>query len=457
MGTSHTLTHWNPEDRGFWDGDGHRIAARNLWISVASLTLSFAVWVLWSTVVVYLPAAGFRYSTNQLFWLAALPALSGATLRVVYAFAVPAFGGRRFTALATASLLLPAAGLGVAMLDPATPFEVMVLLALLAGLGGANFAGSMAHINALYPKAQVGWALGVSAGLGHTGVFLAQALVPWVVALPLFGWAGAVHPPGDASALWVHNAGFVWVLPILVTTVVAWFGMNDLANASSDFGEQAVVVRRPDTWRLCWLYLGTFGSFIGFSAAMPLVQHRLFPAEELATLLWSGPLAAALLRPFGGWLSDRQGGARITMACFTLMLAGLAVMAISLPGDASAGWHAGFVVGALLVFAGAGVGSASVFKMIPLVFAALARQPEGSRSRRARASQGRDDIEAAACLGFCSAIGAYGGFVIPKAFGSSLQWTDSPGPALLLFGAFYLSCLGLTWWHYGRHEARTPC
>lgn len=135
-----TLTVWTPEDKAFWASQGQAIAKLNLWISVPALFLAFAVWQLWSVVAVNLPQMGFQYSTNQLFWLAAAPALSGATLRIFYSFMVPVFGGRRWTAISTASLLIPAIGIGVAVQDPTTPYPTMLILALLCGLGGGNFS-----------------------------------------------------------------------------------------------------------------------------------------------------------------------------------------------------------------------------------------------------------------------------------------------------------------------------
>jgi MFS transporter, NNP family, nitrate/nitrite transporter len=195
MAAMSIIPHWNPEDRVFWERTGHRVATRNLWLSIPALTLAFAVWMLWSAVVVHLPAAGFHYSTNQLFWLTALPALSGATLRVFYAFAVPMVGGRRFTALATASLLLPALGIGFAVQDATTSYEWMVMLALLCGLGGGNFASSMAHISFLFPNANKGTALGLNAGLGHLGVAMVQFVVPLLACSGRWAVIHSLPPP----------------------------------------------------------------------------------------------------------------------------------------------------------------------------------------------------------------------------------------------------------------------
>lgn len=465
------LAHFNPEDAAFWRRTGHRVAARNLALSVAALMLAFAVWMLWSVVVVHLPAAGFRFSTNQLFWLAALPALSGATLRVFYAFAVPVFGGRRWTALSTASLLVPALGIGLALQDPTTSYETLVALALLCGLGGGNFASSMAHISHFYPRRRVGWALGLNAGLGNLGVSLAQALVPAVITIALFDTAPTTSGP---PPLWLANAGFVWVPLIVASSLAAWFGMNDLAAVRGTFGEQAEIFRRRHTWITCWLYLGTFGSFIGLAAAFPLLLASHFPASDAAHLAWLGPLVGAVLRPLGGWLSDRLGGARVTWWCLATMLLGTVALLQFLPAAAADGAGAGAGGGAaaaqamatagrllpvtasfMVLFAAAGIGSSSVFRMIPLIFARL--HGAGTGAAHDEAAARRAHTEGGATLGLCSAIGAYGGFVIPKSFGTSLAWTGSAVPALAMFAAFYLSCIALTWWHYSRPGAALPC
>ena len=195
--------------------------------------------------VIHLPRIGFNYSPNQLFWLAAVPALSGATFRAVYSFMVPVFGGRRWTAFSTASLLLPAVGLGMAIQNPDTSYGTMLLLALLCGLGGANFSSSMANISFFFPKAEKGTAMGLNAGLGNLGVSVAQFVVPLVITAGLFGALGGgaqTWTEGGASKqIWLQNAGFVWVPFIIASSLAAWFGMNDLASAKAGFAEQAVI------------------------------------------------------------------------------------------------------------------------------------------------------------------------------------------------------------------------
>jgi MFS transporter, NNP family, nitrate/nitrite transporter len=451
---------WNPEDRRFWAATGQTVATRNLWLSVASLVLSFAVWMLWSVVVVHLPAAGFRYSTNQLFWLAALPALCGATLRIFYAFAVPVLGGRRFTVLATASLLLPAVGLGLAVQDPGTPFEWMVVLALLCGLGGGNFASSMANISFFYPNERKGYALGLNAGLGHLGMALAQWLVPLVIGVGVFGALGGPAQETPQGPMWLQNAGFVWVPLILVSALAAAFGMDDLADARAGFAEQAVIFTRRHTWLMCWLYLGSFGSFIGLAAGLPMLTQTQFQQSDALQIVWLGPLIGALLRPLGGWWADRWGGARVTFWSFVAMALGAAGALACLPGTGPGGAASllsGFLAGFGLVFAAAGVGNGSTFRMTSALFVGeRLRKAEPLPSAQAQAAKD-GAVEAAAALGFASAIGAYGGFFIPKSFGTSLALTGSAAPALGLFIAFYLSCIALTWWSCSRRNAPHPC
>jgi NNP family nitrate/nitrite transporter-like MFS transporter len=453
-----TLERWEPEDREFWQSQGKRIATQNLWISIPALTLAFAVWMVWSMVVVRLPEVGFPYSTDQLFWLAALPGLSGATLRIFYAFLVPVFGGRVWTTLTTASLLVPAIGIGVAVQDPTTSYATMLVLALLSGLGGGNFASSMANISFFFPKESKGTALGLNAGLGNLGVSLMQLIVPLVITGAVFGaLGGAPQHTSRGEPLWLQNAGYVWVPLVLLSTVSSWLGMHDLASARASFRDQAVVFRRQHTWITGALYTGTFGSFIGFSAGLPLLVKALFPAVNPVTYAFLGPLVGALARPVGGWLADRLGGARVTLWTFVAMVACSVGVLAFIPRAGAPGSFPGFLGAFLLLFLTSGIGNGSTFRMVPALFLGLherlaAGRPEALAQARKDASK-----ESAAVIGFISAIAAYGAFFIPRAFGLSMKATGSPAAAIVGFVAAYALCIALTWWFYARRGADLAC
>lgn len=439
------LKEWRPEDAEFWEKTGEKIARRNLYISIPALLLAFCVWMVWSVVVAKLPSIGFDYSTNQLFWLAALPGLSGATLRIFYSFMVPIFGGRLWTTLSTASLLIPAFGIGYAVQNPETPYLIFLVLALLCGFGGGNFASSMANISFFFPKAQKGNALALNAGLGNLGVSVMQFSVPLVIAAGVFGALGGMpQQTAEGGQLWLQNAGFIWVPFIIASTLLAWFGMNDIADAKASFAEQAVIFQRKHNWLMSWLYTGTFGSFIGFSAGLPLLAKHQFPDVDVLKFVFLGPLVGALSRAATGWISDRWGGGRVTFWVFVGMM--LAVVGVVYFLEAGSWW--GFLGMFIAMFFLTGVGNASTFQMIPIIM----RQevPRLMPELKGAALTRQAEKESAAIVGFTSAVAAYGAFFIPKSFGSSIEATGSPMMALWGFFAFYASCAVLTWWAYTR-------
>ncbi len=446
--SGHALEDWRPEDRRFWEEQGKRIAHRNLAISIPALLLSFAIWMVWSVVVAKLPSIGFTYTTDQLFWLASLPGVSGATLRIFYSFTVPIFGGRLWTTLATWSLILPAIGIGYAVQNPNTPYWIFLVLALLCGFGGGNFASSMSNISFFFPKAEKGNALALNAGLGNLGVSVVQFVVPMAITAGVFGWLGGepqvVKAASGTTRLWLQNAGFIWVPFIAASAFAAWFGMNDIASARASFAEQSVIFQRRHNWIMCWLYTGTFGSFIGYSAAFPLLTKTAFPEVDALKYAFLGPLVGALSRSLTGWVSDRWGGGRVTFWVFVAMAIGAFGVVHFLQAQDFAGFFAMF----MLLFFASGVGNASTFQMIPAIMRKdLERlMPNVSPDER-RVSAER---ESAAIIGFTSAIAAYGAFFIPKSFGSSIAATGSAAFALYGFIAFYLSCIALTWLVYTR-------
>lgn len=457
--TGPVIHDWRPEEASFWANGGKSIASRNLWISIPALLLAFSVWMVWSAVTVRLPTIGFSFSTDQLFWLAALPGLSGATLRIFYSFMVPIFGGRRWTAISTASLLLPALWMGFAVQDPSTPYSVFVIIALLCGFGGGNFASSMSNISFFYPKAQQGTALGLNAGLGNLGVSVMQFSVPLVIGAGLFGVVGgSPQELAGGGQLWLQNAGFIWVPFIVAVTLAAWFGMHDLASARASFSEQAVIFTRKHNWLMCWLYLATFGSFIGFAAGFPMLIKTQFPGIDPLKFAFLGPLVGALIRPVGGWLADKMGGAKVTLWNFVVMIAAVFGVLQFLPQAGSEGNFYGFLAMFMLLFVTTGVGNGSTFRMIPVIFRTLhERLSAGQDAAGKEAAIKSAGKEAAAVLGFSSAIAAYGAFFIPKSFGTSMALTGGPQAALYVFVAYYVSCILVTWWWYARKGAETPC
>lgn len=446
------LTDWRPEDKGFWQQTGRKIARRNLWLSIPSLLLSFAIWQVWSVVVAKLPLVGFQYTTDQLFWLAALPGLSGATLRIFYSFMVPVFGGRLWTTLTTWSLIIPALGIGYAVQNPETPYVVMLMLALLCGFGGGNFASSVANISFFFPKAEKGNALALNSGLGNLGVSVVQFAVPLVITAGIFGSFGGdaamTQTPAGPVPLWLQNAGFFFVPFIVLSALGNWFGMNDIASARASFSEQAVIFQRKHNWLMCWLYTGTFGSFIGYSAGFPLLSKTLFPDVNALQYAFLGPLVGALSRSATGWLADRFGGARVTFWAFVLMMIGVSGVLYFIGIRQEPHAFSGFFAAFLLLFLASGVGNASTFQMVPVIMAKEMGRLMPNATPEVRRVQA--EKESAAITGFISAMAAFGAFFVPKSYGSSIALTGGPEAALWAFLIFYITCLAITWGVYCR-------
>ncbi|HBW9856827.1 TPA: NarK family nitrate/nitrite MFS transporter, partial [Klebsiella pneumoniae] len=399
------LNNWRPENKAFWENKGQAIARRNLWISVTCLLLAFCVWMLFSAVAVNLNKVGFHFTTDQLFLLTALPSLSGAILRVPYSFMVPLFGGRYWTVLSTVILIVPCIWLGVAIQNITTPFWVFIIIALLCGFAGANFASSMGNISFFFPKAKQGSALGVNGGLGNLGVSVMQMVAPAVIFLPLFTFLGVhgVTQP-DGSTITLSNAALVWVPLLLLATVAAWFGMNDIAGSKASIRDQLPVLKRPHMWLLSLLYLATFGSFIGFSAGFAMLAKTQFPTVDILKLAFFGPFIGALARSFGGIISDRLGGVRVTLVNFVLMALFTGLLFLTLPGSGSGSFLAFYVV-FMGLFLTAGLGSGSTFQMIAVIFRQLTIDSVKQRGGSDEEAQHEAVTDTAAALGFISAIG----------------------------------------------------
>jgi NNP family nitrate/nitrite transporter-like MFS transporter len=437
------ISDWRPDDETFWKTTGKPIAQRNLIWSIFAEHLGFSIWLVWSIVATKLPQAGFKFTTDELFQLVALPGLIGSLMRFPYTFAVTTFGGRNWTIFSAAVLFIPTLALAYFVTQPDTPFWLMMIVAATAGLGGGNFASSMANISFFYPDRMKGWALGLNAAGGNIGVSGVQLLTPILLGVGLINLY-QLNP--GAGGIYLANAGLMWMLPLAIAVVGAYFFMNNLTSAKSSFKDQLVIVKRKHTWVMSYIYIGTFGSFIGYSAAFPLLIKTQFPTVTVA-IAFLGPLVGSLSRPLGGWLADKVGGAIVTFWDFLAMAAAtIGVMYFVNVKD-----FAGFLTMFLILFVTTGIGNGSTYRMIPSIF-----REEKLRAAKGAGEAGRAgalkaaSIEAAAALGFIGAVGACGGYLIPRGFGASIAMTGGPHLALAVFLAFYVTCLGLTWWYYMR-------
>jgi MFS transporter, NNP family, nitrate/nitrite transporter len=437
------IADWNPEDGKFWEASGKFIARRNLIWSIVAEHLGFSIWLIWSIVATKLPQVGFHFTTDQLFQLVALPGLIGSLMRFPYTFAVTTFGGRNWTIFSASVLFIPTLALAYFVTQPDTPFWLMLVVSSTAGLGGGNFASSMANISFFYPDRMKGWALGLNAAGGNIGVSSVQLLTPI-----LMGW-GIINlyqaKPG-ADGTYIQNAGLMWLLPLAIAVCGAIFFMNNLTSAKSTFKDQLAITKCRHTWIMSFIYIGTFGSFIGYSAAFPLLIKTQFPAITVA-IAFLGPLVGSLSRPFGGLLADKVGGAIVTFWNFIAMgAATIGVLYFVGVKD-----FAGFLAMFLILFVTTGIGNGSTYRMIPSIFREenLRKAMGGGEAGRALAMKAAS-IESGAALGFIGAIGACGGYLIPSGFGKSIAITGGPQLALEIYLAFYAACLVLTWWFYLR-------
>ena len=472
---------WDPEDEAFWERGGKRIAKKNLKFSIFAEHLGFSIWVLWTIVVINLANAGFTLSLSEQFLLIALPNLVGATLRIPYTFAVPKFGGRAWTTFSASLLLIPVLLLAIVvpsgwLLDQShsTQIWVLALCAATAGFGGGNFSSSMANISFFYPERHKGFALGLNAAGGNLGVAVTQLLVPLVIIIGVP--AAAVRLP--AHEIHLSYAGLMWLPFIVIAAIGAWLYMDSISDAKADTRSYARALKHGQTWVMSLLYIGTFGSFIGYAFALPLVIKNTFPeflashpfiATYLAGLGFVGALIGSVARPFGGWLADRIGGARVTLAVF-LGEALFTVTAISGVNEHS---FTIFFASFMAIFLLAGMGNGSTYRMIPSIFAELGRQEASQKGLDPKATVLDFKRQAAAVIGIAGAIGAFGGFLIQvifreaslpvsaavKAAGtpaeklsiaqSMADWSTS---ALYVFLFVYVVLAGVTWFFYLRRS-----
>jgi MFS transporter, NNP family, nitrate/nitrite transporter len=429
---------WRPEDPAFWQATGKAIARRNLIFSIFAEHIGFSVWMLWSIVVVHMmagphghPAAsGWALTASQALCLVAVPSGVGAFLRLPYTFAVPVFGGRNWTIVSASLLLIPCLLLAWAVSHPHTSFAVLVAIAATAGFGGGNFASSMANISFFYPEKDKGWALGLNAAGGNIGVAVVQKIIPPIV----------IAGGGVALA----RAGLFYVPLAVAAAVCAFVFMDNLSEAKADVKPVLQSLRHADTWIMSLLYIGTFGSFIGYSAAFPTLLKTVFGRGDIA-LTWAflGAGIGSVIRPVGGKLADRIGGARITAVSFVMLAVGAAAALWSVHAKNLPLFFASF----MFLFVATGIGNGSTYRMISRIFMIKGELAGGDPDTMVHMRR-----QAAGALGVISSIGAFGGFVVPLAYAWSKSHFGSIEPALRFYVAFFIALLAVTWWVYLRKK-----
>lgn len=438
------IEHWDAEDPEFWEKTGKPIARRNLIFSIIAEHFGFSVWLLWSIVVVKMygtfdpqtgalitaGANGWALTPGQGLTLLAVASGVGALIRIPYTFAVPLFGGRNWTVISALLLLIPTLGLAWVVGRPETSFGVLVAIAATAGFGGGNFASSMANISFFYPDREKGWALGLNAAGGNIGVAVAQKLVPVVIGIGGVGLA---------------MAGLVYVPLALASAVLAFLFMDNLREAKADPAPTARSLTHGHTWVMAFLYIGTFGSFIGYSSAFPSLLKVAFERPDIS-LAWGflGALVGSLSRPIGGKLADKRGGSIVTIWAF-------AAMAVAGVGAVLGVEHKNlplFFVSFLLLFTATGIGNGSTYRMIPSIFTRLSALKGASAEVKLEFKR-----RAAGAVGFISAVGALGGFAIPFVYKWSNETYGNIVPALRVYVIVFLVMAAVTWIAYLRKGA----
>lgn len=431
---------WMPEDPAFWESTAKPVAWRTLWLTTFCLILSFSTWFMVSAIVVKLSGIGFRFTPQQLFWLTAMPGLAAGTLRIIHTFLIPIFGTRKTVTVSTLLLAIPCLGWGFAVMNPETPFGIFMFLAFLAGLGGGNFSSFMPSTSLFFPKSKLGTALGIQAGIGNFGVSVAQFLIPVLLGFGMVGSAQLFANPRTEAmeTIYLQNAAFIWVPFILVAVVLAWFGLRDVPVQAS-FREQLDIFRDKHTWIMTSLYIMTFGTFSGLAAAFPLLIRQLFGgfdgAPEPLAYAFLGPLIGATVRVLAGPFSDRLGGSKVTMLSGVGLLA-CCIAIVPFANPTSMDSWAGFLWLMLGIFFFSGIGNASTFKQIPMIF---------------------PPRQAGGVIGWTSAVAAYGPFVFSLLLAFVLGAGTNASAFFVGLAVFYVLNIWLNWWFYTRRNAERPC
>lgn len=439
------LEKWLPEDQNFWKDTGSKIAWRTLVITTFTLILSFATWFMMSAIVVRLPNIGFKFDTMQLFWLAAMPGLAGGTLRIIHTFLIPIYGTRKIITVAILLKLIPCIGIGLAIMNPETPFWLFLVLAFSAGFGGGDFSSHMPSTSAFFPKRMQGTALGIQAGIGNFGVSLTQFVTPWIIGFAAFGTiAGGsqIFSMGDVTKpIWLQNAAFWYIPLLLIAAITAWIFLKSVPIKAS-FKEQLDIFRNKHTWFCTITYLMTFGSFSGLSAAFPLLIKTVygnFPdAPDPLAYAFYGPLIGSVIRVIFGPVSDKIGGAKLTHITGIALIAGVLIMAATGLLTPTSMDQFPYFVGLMLgLFFFTGMGNASTFRQYPVIFSHSPRQAGG-------------------VLGWTAAVAAYGPFIFATLIGSTISMTGSANTFFYGLAVFYLIATAVNYWYYTKKGCEKP-
>ena len=368
-----------------------------------------------------------------------------------------------------------------------TSMQVIIPLVMTVGIFGALGGEPMTLVK------DSGWIFGkIAAG---TPTYIQNAGFAWLlslVPLAILCWFGmnnlrTVSPDIGGTILaflkitWLYTVSFVptvaglylylpapsglgllnmWAtMPLIIVSMLLVMKLTAFGTMKENIDKQFEIFRNKHTWAMTLLYIVTFGSFIGFSMALPLsmkvifgvshvpdaagvMQHTLTNpnAPPVLAYAWIGPFVGALIRPVGGWIADQVGGAIVTQIISAVMVvASVAVGYVMLLAYRSATpeqYFLAFMLLFVVLFAATGIGNGSTFRSIGVIF---------------------DRTQAGPVLGWTSAVAAYGAFVAPVVIGEQIK-AGTPELAMYAFAAFYALCLILNWWFYlrGRAYVKNP-
>ncbi|WP_462417127.1 MFS transporter [Kytococcus sp. Marseille-QA3725] len=451
------LQDWNPEDEATWDKG---LANQTLVITTFTLTMCFVAWFLPSAIIPKLNPLGYSFSKQELYWMSAMPGLAAGLLRIVWMVLPPIMGTRKMVTLTTLMLIAPMLGWGVRVQEPTAPYWELMVLAFLSGIGGGAFSGFMPSTSYFFPKRLQGTALGLQAGIGNLGVSLVQLLTPWLIGFGMLGFLGGSQrlqiPGKPESEVWYQNAAFVWIPLMLIGAVWAWTVLKSVP-ITANVRQQFDIFGNIDTWYMTAIYIMTFGTFAGLSAQFGLLMQDLYGSnntaivegtganavsliegyttpDPVAYVFW-GPLIGALTRMLFAPLTDRTGGAIWTLISGVGLVASIIFTIPALDPDTSSaaalqGDFNQFLWGMLAIFFFTGIGNASTFKQMPMIF---------------------EKRQAGGVIGWTAATAAFGPFLFALGIGlmgaTAFYWVGV---------AWAVACIAITWLRYARPGAPRP-